>query len=387
MKESKVFVIGSSISKFGKMQESGRESLAKVSLDAIKDAGIAPREIKSAFYSNAFGITEKQAHVGPLINTALGIPEVPSVTIESACSSSSAALHEAFMHVASGHDDMCLVAGAERLSHLDTLSATTYFAMGSDFAFEAANGVTFPGLYASMAIAHMKKYGTTREMMGSVALKNHENATKNPNAHFRKKISMEAYLESPVIAHPFHLYDCCPFSDGASAVVIASEDRAKELKSELVEITASERGGSIATLQDRRDVTSISGAVDAAGRAFRRAGVAPDEVDVAEVHDCFTIAEIIAMEDTGLFKRGEAGKAVMEGQTAIGGKIAVNPSGGLKAKGHPVSATGVAQIHELYEQLTGRAAERQVDGAETGLAHNVGATGGSCTVHLMKRVR
>ena len=387
MGDNRVFVIGSSISKFGKLQESGRESLARVSMSAVTDAGIEPRDIKSTFYSNAFGITEKQAHVGPLINTALGIPEVPSVTIESACSSSSAALHEAFMHVASGHDDLCLVAGAERLSHLDTLSATTYFAMGSDFAFEAANGVTFPGLYANMAIAHMKKYGTTQEMMGSVALKNHENAVNNPVAHFRKKISMETYLESAIVAYPFHLYDCCPFSDGASAVVIASEDRAKELKSELVEVTASERGGSIATLQDRRDITSISGAADAAGRAFKRAGITPADVDVAEVHDCFTIAEIIATEDIGLFPRGEGGRAAQDGQTAIGGKIAVNPSGGLKAKGHPVSATGVAQIHELYEQLTGRSEQRQVSGAEIGLAHNVGATGGSCTVHIMKRVR
>ena len=387
MAMNKVFVIGSSMSKFGRMQESGRESLARVSMRAIIDAGIEPKDIKSTFYSNAFGITEKQAHVGPLINTAIGIPGVPSVTVESACSSSSAALHEAFIHVAAGYDDLCLVAGSEKLSHLDTLSATTYFAMGSDFAFEAANGVTFPGLYASMAISHMKKYGTTREMMGSVAIKNHENATKNPMAHFQKKISMEAYMESATVAYPFHLYDCCPFSDGSSAVIIASEEKAREMKDELVEIVASERGGSIATLQDRPDITSITGAADAANRAFRRSGIEPHDVDVAEVHDCFTIAEIIATEDIGLFRKGEGGKAAQEGQTAIGGKVAINPSGGLKAKGHPVSATGVAQIHELYEQLTGRAEGRQVSGADIGLAHNVGATGGSCTVHLMRRVR
>ncbi len=383
----KVFVVGSSMSKFGRMSETGRESLATVSLNAINDAGIEPTEIDSTFYSNAFGITEGQLHVGPLINSALGIPEVPSVTVESACSSSSAALHEAYVHVASGQDEVCLVAGGEKLSHLDTLSATTYFAMGSDFSFEASSGVTFPGLYASMAIAHMKKYGTTQNMLGAVAIKNHENAAKNPLAHFHKRITMENYLESPVVAYPFHLYDCCPFSDGSAAVVIASEEKARKLTQELVEIMSSERAGSAATLQDRNDITHLEGASKAAERAFSRAHLQPADVDVAEVHDCFTIAEIIATEDIGFFRKGCGGKAAEEAETAIGGRIAVNPSGGLKAKGHPVSATGVAQIHEIYEQLTGKAGQRQVKGAEIGLAHNVGATGGSCSIHILGRRR
>ncbi|MBX8631510.1 MAG: thiolase domain-containing protein [Thermoplasmata archaeon YP2-bin.285] len=382
-----VFVIGSSMSRFGKIAESGRESLTKVCFDAIRDAGVEASEIDSTFYSNAFGLTERQAHVGPLINSALGIPGVPSVSVESACSSSSAALHEAFVHVASGLDDICLVAGSEKLSHLGTLSATTYFAMGSDFPFEAMSGVTFPGLYANIAVAHMKRYGTTQEMLASVAIKNHANAMHNPLAHFRKRISISDYMESPVIAYPFHLYDCCPFSDGSAAVVIASEEKARALKQELVEIAASERGGSVATLQDRADITSIDGAVAAARRAFSRSHIDPGDIDVAEVHDCFTIAEIIATEDIGLFPKGEGGRAAIEGETAIGGRVAVNPSGGLKAKGHPVSATGVAQIHELYEQLTGTAGGRQVGNAEIGIAHNVGATGGSCSVHILRRVR
>jgi acetyl-CoA C-acetyltransferase len=383
----KVFVIGSSMSKFGKMNETGRESLAAVSLGAINDAGIEPADIDSAFYSNAFGITEGQLHVGPLINSALGIPEVPSVTVESACSSSSAALHEAYVHVAGGLDDICLIGGGEKLSHLDTLSATTYFAMGSDFSFEANSGVTFPGLYAAMAIAHMKRYGTTQEMLGAVAIKNHENATRNPLAHFQRRITMKNYLESPVVAYPFRLYDCCPFSDGSAALVIASEERARKLKQERVEILASERAGTSATLQDRNDLTHLEGAARAAERAFARAHLKPSDVDVAEVHDCFTIAEIIATEDIGFFRKGDGGRAAEEGETATGGRIAVNTSGGLKAKGHPVSATGVAQIHEIYEQLTGNAGRRQVDGAEIGLAHNVGATGGSCSIHILGRRR
>ncbi len=375
------------MSKFGKMSESSRESIAATSMKAVEDAGISPQDVDAAFYSNAFGVTESQLHLGPLINSAIGIPEKPSIAVESACSSSSAALHEAFVHVASGLEDVCLVAGGEKLSHLGTMAATTYFAMGSDFKYEAANGVTFPGLYASMAVAHMKKYGTTQDMLASVAVKNHENALSNPLAHIQKKLTKEAYMASPLIAYPFHLYDCCPFSDGSSAVVLASEERARELRDDLVEISASERAGTVATLQDREDMTSIEGAALAARKAFSRAGISPADVDVAEVHDCFTIAEIIAIEDLGFFRRGEGGQASVDGETAIGGKLPVNPSGGLKAKGHPVSATGAAQVHELYEQLLGKSGNRQVSGALVGLAHNVGATGGSCTVHILKRVR
>lgn len=382
-----VCVIGSSMSRFGNMSESSRESMTVTSLAAIHDANISPDDIDAAFYSNAFGVTERQLHIGPLINSSLGIPDRPSIAIESACSSSSAALHEAFVHIASGMEDICLVAGGEKLSHMGTMSATTYFAMGSDFTYEAANGVTFPGLYATMAVAHMKKHDTTQEMLASVAIKNHENAMRNPLAHFHKKLTREMYLESPVVAHPFHLYDCCPFSDGSAAVVLASEERARKLKDEVVAIVASERAGTEATLQEREDLTSIEGAVAAGRKAFKRARVDQSQIDVAEVHDCFTIAEIIALEDLGFAERGAGGSASLEGETAIGGRIPVNPSGGLKAKGHPVSATGAAQIHELYEQLLHKSGSRQVEGAEYALAHNVGATGGSCTVHILWRTR
>lgn len=383
-----VFVVGSAMSKFGKMKESSREAISAVSLKSILDAGLSPNDIDSAFYSNAFGVTENQLHLGPLINSAVGIPEKPSLTVESACSSSSAAMHEAFVHIASGMEDVCLVAGGEKLSHLSTMSATTYFAMGSDYTYEALNGVTFPGLYAVMAMAHMRKYGTNEEMLASVAIKNHANAMGNPLAHLQKSLTKEAYLESPIIAYPFHLYDCCPFSDGAAAVVLASEEKARELGGgEMVEVLASERGGTVATLQDRKEMTGIAGAELAGKKALNRAHLQPKDIDVAEVHDCFTIAEIMATEDLGFFEKGKGGRAALEGATAIGGDIPVNPSGGLKAKGHPVSATGAAQIHELYEQLLGKSGSRQVEGAETALAHNVGATGGSCSVHILKRRR
>lgn len=379
------WVVGAASNRFGKMRESGREAATQVALQALDAAGLTPREIDHTFVSNAFGIAEKQAHVGPLINTALGIPEVPSATIESACSSSSAGLHEAFVHVAGGFADRVLVVGAEKLSHLDTLAATSYFAMGADFAFETRNGATFPGLYATLAAAHRQKFGTTAEQLGAVAVKNHANAARNPHAHFQKEISMETYLASPMISTPLRLYDCCPFSDGAAAVVVAAREVSDRPTAEPLVIRASARAGSIADMQDRPTLTGLPASRLAAEKAFRQARLTPNDVDFLEVHDCFTIAELMALEDLGFYAAGAAGAATASGETARDGRRPVNPSGGLKAKGHPVSATGASQVAEIFEQFNGRAGGRQVPHAETALAHNVGATGGSCSVHLFGR--
>jgi acetyl-CoA C-acetyltransferase len=380
-----VWVLGAASNRFGKMKESGREAAAAVGLEAIETAGIPPKDIGYTFVSNAFGLAERQAHVGPLINTALGIPETPSCSIESACSSSSAALHEAYVHVAGGFADAALVIGAEKLSHLDTLTATSYFAIGADFPFESHNGATFPGLYATIANAHMHRYGTRATELGSVAVKNHANAALNPHAHFQKPISMEAYLASPVIASPLRLYDCCPFSDGASALVVVAAERYPNPPVEPLVIRASARSGSVADMHDRPELTGLPASRGAAEKAFRQAGVDPAQIDFLEVHDCFTIAEICALEDMGFFPRGEAARASADGVTAKDGRLPVNPSGGLKAKGHPVSATGASQVVEVFEQFNGRAGRRQVPHAELALTHNVGATGGSCSVHIFSR--
>ena len=375
------------MNRFGKVSEKGREMAASVSLDAIENSGISPKDIGYTFVSNAFGIAERQAHLGPLINTALGIPEVPSCTIESACSSSSAALHEAFVHIAGGFIDAALVVGVEKLSHLETLAATSYFAMGADYAFESRNGATFPGLYATLASAHLKKYGTKQEELGAIAVKNHLNASNNPHAHFQKPISMETYLNSPTISWPLKLYDCCPFSDGASALVVVNAAKfKKDIKGQPAAIRASARAGSIAALQDRTDLTAIPASRTAADKALKQAKMERKDINFMEVHDCFTIAEVLAMEDMGFFPKGAAAKAAAEGVTAHDGKLAVNPSGGLKAKGHPVSATGAAQIVEIMEQFAGKAGKREVPHATVGLAHNVGATGGSCSVHILQKV-
>ena len=379
------WVVGAASNRYGKMKESGREAATQVSMETIRQSGLEPKDIGITFVANCFGITEHQAHVGPLINNGLGIPDVPSATIESACSSSSAALHEAFVHVAGGFVDVALVVGAEKLSHLDTLSATSYFAIAADFAFETKNGATFPGLYATLASAYRQAFPTKDEMFGAVAVKNHANAARNPHAHFQKEITMATYLASPMIATPLRLYDCCPFSDGASAVVVAAKDFMKKPSTEPLVIRASVRTGSVTDMQDRPDLLGLPATRMAAAKAFRQAKMEPKDIDFLEVHDCFTIAEVLALEDLGFFPRGTAAREEFEGSTARDAKLPVNPSGGLKAKGHPVSATGASQVVEIFEQVNGLAKGREVPHTETALAHNVGATGGSCSVHIFSR--
>ena len=379
------WVVGAASNRFGKMKETGREAATRVAMEAIHQSGLRPQDIGYTFVANCFGIAEHQAHVGPLINNGLGIPDTPSVTLESACSSSSAALHEAFVHVAGGFADAALVVGAEKLSHLDTLTSTSYFSIAADYAFETKNGATFPGLYATLASAYRQAFPTKDEMFGAIEVKNHANADRNPHANFQKEISMDTYLASPMIATPLRLYDCCPFSDGAAALVVAAKEFVKKPVTEPLVIRASARSGSVTDMQDRPDLLGLPATRTAAAKAFRQAKMEPKDIDFLEVHDCFTIAEAMALEDLGYFPKGTGAKESAEGVTARDGKLPVNPSGGLKAKGHPVSATGASQVVEIFEQMNGLAKGREVPRTETALAHNVGATGGSCSVHIFSR--
>ena len=318
--------------------------------------------------------------------SSLGIPHVPSSTIEAACCSGGSAFRQAYINVASGFYDVMLVVGTEKISHLDTLTATTYFSYGGDYCFEGNSGASFPGLYATMARSHMNEYGTTEEELASVAVKNHDNGVLNDKAHLQKKITIDEVLKSPIVADPLKLYDSCPFSDGAAATIIASEDfMNKNNLQKRVSIKGSGRSGGEGSLHTRKNINSLESTVRASREALKQAGIDIKKIDFAEVHDCFTIAEIIAMEDIGIFEKGEASKAALEGRTSINGEIPINPSGGLKSKGHPVGATGVGQIVEVYEQLTESSTQRQVKNANIGLTHNVGATGGSCAVHIFER--
>lgn len=379
------YLVGVGQLPYGKLETTLRESATIASLEALEAAGMEPDELDGAFIANALGMAEKQGHLGPLVMTSLGVPEKPASTIEAACASGASAFREAFVNVAGGFADAYLAVGVEKVSNIDTITATGYFAYASDYVYEGNCGASFPGLYATIARAHMKKYGTTEEDLARVAVKNHANAVNNDKAHFRKAITMEDVMKSMTVASPLKLYDACPFSDGAAAAIVATKEVAERLGGPMVKISGIGRAGSRAALPDRLDLTSLPGTKLAAKQALDMAGMNLNDVDFFEVHDCFTIAELVAMEDLGISEPGKAAAAVRDGVTAIGGERPVNASGGLKAKGHPVAATGIGQVYEMYNQITGKVTgPRKVNGAKTGLAHNVGATGGSVGITILQ---
>jgi acetyl-CoA C-acetyltransferase len=383
---NKVCVLGAGSTKYGKLNESIIEIALNASKDAIESAGITPKDIQAGYISNVFGVADKQVHMAPVIMSNLGIPHVPGLTIESACGSGSVMLREAYANIAAGFYDCVLALGVEKITHTGTTQSTTLFSYCSDFFYEGGNGATFPGLFASIARAYMTTHKANEEDLAYVAVKNHENGILNPKAHVRKKITVDDVMKSPVVASPLKLYDCCPFSDGASAVILCNEEFAKKSRKPYVEVIGSGRGASPAAVQAREDITTIPSTISAAKQAYKMAGITPKDIDFAEVHDCFTIAEIIDIEDLGFFPKGTAAHAVTEGATKINGEIPINPSGGLKSKGHPIGATGVGQVVEVFEQFTGKAGERTVKNAETALTHNFGATGASAAVHIFRKV-
>ncbi len=380
----RVAVIGVGITKFGKHDRTSAELFAEAAADAIVDAEIAPSQVQALYYGNVTGgETEHQLHMGPLAATMLGLPSIPTTRFETACATSHAAFRHAVMEIASGVSDIALVGGAERVLNVPTDAATEYFAYCSDATYEQSLGLTFPGVFALIARAHMDRYGTTEEQMAHVAVKNHRHGTLNPKAQFQKEISLETVLRSPYVADPLKLYDCCPFTDGGAAVVLAAEDVARRRRA--VWVLATEAAADTMFIHEKRDLARVPATERAALQAYRRAGKTPGEIDVVELHDCFTIAEIVATEGLGFFEPGSGGIAAEKGWTSLGGKIPVNPSGGLKAKGHPIGATGAAQIGEIVTQLRGDAGARQVGGARTGLVHTLGGNTATVLVSLLGR--
>ena len=382
----KVCVLGAGSTKYGKLDDSIVDIALQASVSAIESAGIEPKEIQAGYISNVFGVADKQVHLGPVVMSNLGISEKPSLSIESACGSGSVSFREAFANVAAGFYDAVLVTGVEKVTHTGTEWTTTYFSYCSDFFYEGQAGVSFPGLFASMARAYLHEFNATEEDFARVAVKNHDNGLLNPKAHLRKKITIDDVMNSAVVASPLKLYDCCPFSDGASAVILCSQNFAKEHGGDYIDVIGSGRGGSPAALQGRDHLTTIPSTKIATESAYKMAGITAKDVDFAEVHDCFTIAEVVDTEDLGFFEKGKGIEAVREDRTKLNGQISINPSGGLKSKGHPIGATGVGQVVEVYDQLTGNADERTVKNAKIGLTHNFGATGASCAVHIFQSV-
>src|SRR5215470_15453021 len=381
----RVAVIGVGVTKFGKHDRTSAELFASAAVDAIADAELEPTAVQALYYGNVVGgETEKQLHMGPQAASVLGLPTIPTTRFETACASSHAAFRHAVMEIAAGVSDIVLVGGAERVLNVTTEESTEYFAYASDALWEQTLGLTFPGVFALVARAHMAKYGTTAEQMASVAVKNHRHGALNPKAQFQKEIRLEQVLASPLVADPLKLYDCCPFTDGGAAVVLAAEEIART-RPRAVWVLSSAAASDHMLLHDKRDLARVPATERAAAAAYRQAGKSPADVDVVELHDCFTIAEIVATEGLGFFEPGAGGVAAEKGWTSLGGKIPVNPSGGLKAKGHPIGATGAAQIAEITTQLRGEAGARQVEGARTGLTHTLGGNTATVLVSLFGR--
>ena len=384
-----VAIVGIGCTKFGEMwDKSFRDLFIEAGLMALADARVSGAQIEALYGGNmSSGIFLEQEHVGALIADYSGLTanNVPSTRVEAACASGGLALRSGVIAVASGYHDVVISAGIEKMTDIGAEKAMDALAAAADREWEAAVGATFPGLYAMMARAHMHEFGTTREQLAQVAVKNHYNGSMNPRAQFRNRITIETVVNSPLVADPLRLFDCSPITDGAAAVVLVPAARAKEFTDTPIYIKAAAQASDSISLHDRRSLTSIDATTVAADRAFKMTKLQRSKIDVAEVHDCFTIAEIMAIEDLGFCEQGAGGPATLAGETAIGGKIPINTSGGLKACGHPVGATGVKQAVEIVEQLRGDAGKRQVDGAEVGLTHNVGGTGGTVVVHILAR--
>jgi acetyl-CoA C-acetyltransferase len=411
-----VAIVGAGMSKFGAFQDKNSRDLfveAFTEMTKSVDKGIDTKDIEALYVGNfSSDLFEGQGHVAPIMADWVGLVPKPAIRLEGACASGGISIREGFMGVASGLYDIVLASGVEKMSYLPTERVTDTLASAADTVYEGCPGFTFPGLYAAIATAYMAKYGATLEDFMRVGIKNHKNGALNPKAQFNKSIKdlMNARVEkakqkgeplpawkdefdflrdpqaNPTVAWPMKLFDCSPITDGAACILLVAEDLAKNFTYKPIYIIGSGHGSDHA-LHEREDMTTIQSARVAAKEAYEMAGVTSEDIQIAEVHDCFTIAELVAIEDLGFFKPGEGTKATKEGLTAREGAKPINTSGGLKSKGHPVGASGVGQVVEIWHQMRGTAGPRQVPGKDIRLAlsHNVGATGGTCVVHIYER--
>ena len=383
----KVAIVGIGHSKFGKRSDVNLPELAFESVrGAIEDAGIGKEQIQNVTVGSAGGWYEESLPA-VMVNEYSGFKGIGTSRVEAACASGSAAVRSAYLSIASGEAEVTMAVGLEKMTEVDTLTSVELMGRAGSYLWEFENyGMTFPAYYALYAVSHMAKYGTTEEDLARVAVKAHKYASMNPLAQFQKEITMEKALSSQVVSWPLKLYDACPISDGSAAVVLASEEAARKITDTPIWIRGIGFSSDSANLSKRDDYVGLKATVDASRAAYSSARVSPEDVDVATCHDCFTIAELMAYEDLGFCPKGEGAKLLRDGQTEIGGKIPVNLDGGLKAKGHPVGATGVSMMVEISKQLRGEAGKRQAPIKNgVGLVHNVGGTGHYCYVTVLSR--
>jgi acetyl-CoA C-acetyltransferase len=379
-----VAIVGAGMTRFGELWDfSLREIFVEAASGALKDAGA---DHVDSIYVGCMsgGQFVGQEHLGPLMADHLGMRGVPATHVESACASGGVALRQAYMEVASGMSDLVLASGIEKMT--DGADVTNVLATAADQELEVYHGVTFPGLYAMIARSHMTEHGTTEEDLAWVSVKNHRHGAMNDKAQFGREVTLEQVMTSSMVAEPLRLLHCSPVSDGAAAVILCPLDQAEQFTDRPVTILGSGLATDSLALAARKDISTLTAVQKSAEQAYSMAGIGPGDVDVAEVHDCFAISEICCIEALGFVEEGKGGPAAREGLTTIGGSIPVNTSGGLKSKGHPVGATGVAQAIEIFRQLQGDAGDRQVEGARVGLTQNMGGSGASSVVHVFEGV-
>ncbi len=380
-----VAIIGVGMQKWGELWEkSFRDLFVEAALNALADTKVDKLD---SMYVGCMtgGLFVGQEHIGSIMADYLGQKGLPATRVESACASGGLALRCGFIEVASGMSDLVLVGGVEKMTDVSGDGATYALATAADQEYEVFNGATFPGLYALMARAYMEQYGATRDQLSAVAVKNHDNGLNNPNAQYQMKIDIKTVNESVMVADPLRILDCSPITDGAAAMILCPLDRVKEFSNKpAIKIIGCGMATDSIALHDRRSLTSLDAVKMSAERAYKMAGKTVNDINVTEVHDCFTIAEIIVSEALGMFPCGKGAAAAAAGETRIEGKFPINASGGLKSKGHPVGATGIAQAIEIVHQLRGDAGKRQVKNAKVGMTQNMGGSGGSSVVHIME---
>jgi acetyl-CoA C-acetyltransferase len=382
-----VAIIGIGHSKFGRRTDVNVAELAFESIkQAIQDAQIEKKDIENVALASAGGWYEESLPA-VVVNEYAGFKSIGTMRVEAACASGSAAVRSSYLSVASGEADVALAIGVEKMTEVDTLTSVELMGRAGSYLWEFENyGMTFPAYYALYAVTHMNRFGTTEEDLARIAVKAHHYGALNPLAQFQKEITIEKVMQSQVVAWPLKLYDACPVSDGSASLVLASEEVARKITDTPIWIKGIGFSSDSANLSKRDDYVGLSATVNASRRAYKMAKIEPRDIDVANCHDCFTIAEIMAYEDLNFCKKGEGAKMIREGQTEIGGRIPVNLDGGLKAKGHPIGATGVSMFVEITKQLRGEAEKRQAPIKNgIGLVHNVGGTGHYCYVAVLSR--
>ena len=362
-----------------------QELAATAARAALADASIGPREVGALYLGNFIGgmLTGQEVLAG-LVGDALGLKNVPCTKVEGACASGGIAFRHACIAVGAGLCDVALAVGVEKMTHASTQAMTAALNAAMDQLTDARSGLTYPGLYGMAYRLHAARYGTTRDQVSSVVVKNKANGLRNPLAQMGKALDLEAVAASKPIADPLRLFDCCPASDGAAAVVVTAKDRLTNGDGLPIDVLATAQTRGAARMAGHDDITSFAATVSAAEQAYGVSGIGPKDIDVVELHDCFSIAEILDAEDLGLMPRGHGGAWTEEGRTGVAGDVAVNPSGGLLSKGHPVGATGLSQIYETVQQLRGQH-PNQVKDAAVGMTHNLGGTGIACTVSILRR--